>query len=795
MAKAGNFSKGTSDYLLLREIISSFLLTVGIFSSLSLIFFSSESGIDVRGTMGIVGVFITAILGKAFGVSSFVVPCVAFYLAVLVFRNRVTVSLAGRLASAFLFLISSTAFFGLLFYNESLFGYEPAGGWVGSVLARFLRESLAGTVGSYMIVALLIVTSLSMTVNVTLAQAASFFLRLSVSFSRLSLLVARQMSNGFQSFLRGFVGVVVGASRVFLSRVPSGLFDDGASGNKDPLVLRLNLGRGENPPSTAGVLELPKGSGADSSESDGVNVDEQVNPRETSRALMPLPAIVVDDVPPRVRDERKGVFRVEPLKTDFVLPSIELLDPKVTSGIEVDKMAIYEKASLIERKLADLGISGKVTQIRPGPVITMFEYKPDPGIKINKISVLANDLAMGLSAISVRIVAPIPGKDVIGIEVPNDKREQVVLRELLEDPEFLNSNSILTLALGKDISGRPFYTDLRKAPHLMIAGTTGSGKSVLLNAVITSMLFRATPYELKLLMIDPKMLELSVYDGIPHLLHPVVTEPKEAAAALRWAVREMEERYRLLSAEGVRDIDAYNAKVSTLSPEERQNLWMPYIVVVLDELADLMMVAAREVSESITRLAQKARAAGIHLIVATQRPSVDVVAGLIKANFPARISFLVSSKVDSRIIMDSAGAEQLLGKGDMLFLQPGTFNLIRLQGALISDGERERIASFLRRQGSPNYNSEITVLEDEEGCDAQMDEERDELYIKALEVVAVTGQVSISMLQRKLKIGYNRAARIVELMERDGIVGPQEVAGKPRDLLVDVNQVIERYQN
>lgn len=794
MAKTGNFSKETSEYLLLREIISSLLLTVGIFSSLSLIFFSSESGVDVRGTMGVVGVFITTILGKAFGVSSFVIPCVAFYLAFMVFKARFTLSIVSRLASALLFLISSTAFLGLLFYKESLFGYEPAGGWVGRALAGFLRESLAGTVGSHMIVTLLLLTSLVMTINVTFTQAADFLLRLSVLFSRFFFVAVRKMVLSFHALKRGFIGVV-GASQVFLSRASSVLSDEGALGSKNPSVLRLNLWRGEGALSTAKVLKLPKSCEADSSEDEGGDVNEQTNSSETSRALMPLPAIVVDDVKPQVRWEGKYVSRVEVTKTDFVLPSVELLDPKVTSGIEIDKRAIYEKANLIEKKLADLGIMGKVTQIRPGPVITMFEYKPDPGIKINKISVLANDLAMGLSAISVRIVAPIPGKDVIGIEVPNDRREQVVLRELLEDPEFLNSSSILTLALGKDISGRPFYTDLRKAPHLMIAGTTGSGKSVLLNAIITSMLFKATPYELKLLMIDPKMLELSVYDGIPHLLHPVVTEPKEAAAALRWAVREMEERYRLLSAEGVRDIDAYNAKISTLLPEERRSLWMPYIVVVLDELADLMMVAAREVSESITRLAQKARAAGIHLIVATQRPSVDVVAGLIKANFPARISFLVSSKVDSRIIMDSAGAEQLLGKGDMLFLQPGTFNLIRLQGALISDGERERIAAFLRQQGSPNYNSEITVVEEEEGCDSEVDEERDELYIKALEVVALMGQVSISMLQRKLKIGYNRAARIVELMERDGIVGPQEVAGKPRDLLVDVSQVIERYQS
>ena len=421
----------------------------------------------------------------------------------------------------------------------------------------------------------------------------------------------------------------------------------------------------------------------------------------------------------------------------------------------------------------------------------MFEYKPAPGIKINKIAALENDLAMGLSAVSIRIVAPIPGKDVIGIEVPNAKRELVVLRELLEDPEFSKSESVLTLALGKDIAGLPFYMDLRKAPHLMIAGTTGSGKSVLLNAIITSMLYKASPLELKFIMIDPKMLELSVYEDIPHLLHPVVTEPKKAAAALRWAVLEMDNRYRILSEEGVRDIETHNNNVKKMKSEDKWEKLLPYIVIVLDELADLMMIAPSEIKESITRLSQKARAAGIHLIVATQRPSVDIVAGLIKANFPARISFLVFSKTDSRIILDSGGAERLLGKGDMLFLEPGTSKLLRLQGALISDEEREGITEFVKSQGQPHYNEEITYVEEKEDSD-ELDDEKDELYFKALRTIAESGQASISMLQRKLRIGYNRAARIVELMEKEGIVGPQEVAGKPREVFIDPSQVEER---
>ncbi len=362
---------------------------------------------------------------------------------------------------------------------------------------------------------------------------------------------------------------------------------------------------------------------------------------------------------------------------------------------------------------------------------------------------------------------------------------------MLEDPEFAKSESFLTLALGKDIAGLPFYMDLRKAPHLMIAGTTGSGKSVLLNAVITSMLYKASPRELKFIMIDPKMLEFSVYEDIPHLLHPVVTEPKKASAALRWAVHEMDNRYRILSEEGVRDIESYNRHIMKQDDEDKWEKFMPYIVIVLDELADLMMVSGSEIKESITRLSQKARAAGIHLIVATQRPSADVVAGLIKANFPARISFLVFSKIDSRIILDSGGAERLLGKGDMLFLEPGTSNLMRLQGALISDEEREGITEYVKSQGQPHYNEEITFVE-EPDADSDLDEEKDELYHQALRTIAETGQASISMLQRRLKIGYNRAARIVEIMEKEGVVGPQEVAGKPREVFIDPSQFEER---
>tara|TARA_B100001142_G_scaffold60636_3_gene59748 strand:- start:18238 stop:19860 length:1623 start_codon:yes stop_codon:yes gene_type:complete len=463
---------------------------------------------------------------------------------------------------------------------------------------------------------------------------------------------------------------------------------------------------------------------------------------------------------------------------NFTLPSLNLLDEPKDQPISYDKEKALKKAKTIEEKLLNFGINGQITEIKPGPVITLYEYRPEAGTKINKISSLSDDLAMALKATRIRIIAPIPGKDVIGIEVPNDLREIVYLKELLSKDQFKKSNSPINLSLGKDISGIPLFTDLKTAPHLMIAGTTGSGKSVFLHSIITSMLYKATPKELKFIMIDPKMLELSGYEDIPHLLHPVVTNPKKASAALKWAVKEMETRYQLLSDVGVRDIDSYNRKIDSSTDS------LPFIVIIIDELADLMFVAPNEIKESITRLSQMARAAGIHLIVASQRPSADVVAGLIKANFPARISFAVSSKVDSRIILDASGAEELLGKGDMLLLQPPN-NLIRIQGSIISDKERDNISSYLKDQAPPDYNSDITkAYEEEEEAQSAITYEKDALYEEALDIVKQTKLASISMIQRRLKIGYNRAANIIEMMEREGIIGEQESAGKPRKVFL-----------
>jgi len=480
-------------------------------------------------------------------------------------------------------------------------------------------------------------------------------------------------------------------------------------------------------------------------------------------------------------DPQEEEFDHEKIQSTFVLPTLELLDdPPATQDLAHVKEVMEATAKKVEQKLLDFGVQGEVTGIQPGPVITLYEFRPAPGVKISRIANLADDLALGLKAVSIRIIAPIPGKDAVGIEVPNPKKEVVYLKEILSSPEFRDSNLKLPLALGKDTVGRPVLADLAKMPHLLVAGATGTGKSVCINAMVNSLLFKFPPSLIKFIMVDPKRIELSLYDNIPHLLHPVVTHPKEATQALKWAVKEMERRYELLLKMGAKNILGYNSKVlkEAKAGDTGQEL-LPYIIIVIDELADLMMVSSKEVEDSIARLAQMARASGIHLVLATQRPSVDVLTGLIKANFPARISFQVSSKVDSRTILDRMGAEKLLGEGDMLFMPPGVGRLLRIHGAYVSEDEVQRVTDFLRTQGSPNY--QITLTGPEEEGEKEEDLEADPKYQEAVDLVIRTGQASISMIQRRLRVGYNRAARMIELMEKQGIVGPSDGI-KPREV-------------
>ena len=461
----------------------------------------------------------------------------------------------------------------------------------------------------------------------------------------------------------------------------------------------------------------------------------------------------------------------------------DLLDPPPASTTQQTDHILESASKTLTNTLHNFGIVGKITEVHPGPVISMYEFEPGPGIKVARIVSLAHELAMALKAGSVRIVAPLPGKSTVGIEVPNPVRETVALQEILTSDPYVRSQSRLTLALGKDIVGRPYVADLKKMPHLLVAGATGAGKSVGLNSMLLSLLFAAHPDEVKLMLIDPKVLELKLYDGIPHLLHPVLTDPKAAARGLTWVVQEMERRYHLLAEHGVRDIRDYNLKVGkkqaagpgrTGPPRDQDHddedtgdpEPLPYIVVVVDEFADLMMMSPKEVEEKIARLAQKARASGIHLILATQRPSVDVVTGLIKANFPARIAFQVSSKIDSRTILDANGAEALLGLGDMLYLAPGG-RLLRLHGSYVSDDEVLRVVQHVKAEAGPDYCEE-TVLHD--SVNVEDEQERDEVYEQAREIVLSSGQASASLIQRRLRVGYPRAARMVERMEEEGLV-------------------------
>jgi S-DNA-T family DNA segregation ATPase FtsK/SpoIIIE len=486
---------------------------------------------------------------------------------------------------------------------------------------------------------------------------------------------------------------------------------------------------------------------------------------------------VVKELAKAVVEKEEDDFSLSPVaRGEWKIPPLSLLNKNEQVRKEVEKEVYYKISKQLEQKLKNFGVSGSVVGISPGPVVTTYEYSPAPGIKINKIVGLSDDLALGLKAQSVRVVGSIPGKAALGIEIPNDDRQIVYIRDLLGSETYRQNSSKLSIALGLDVVGNAAIADLSKMPHLLIAGATGAGKSVAINTIIASILFNATPEEVRILMVDPKRIELSGYEGIPHLLHPVVVEPKLASRALQWAVREMERRYRTMEEAKVKSFHSYN---------ETAKIKMPYIVIIVDELADLMMVASKDVEGAIARLAQMARAAGIHLILATQRPSVDVLTGLIKANFPTRISFKVASRVDSRTIIDTMGAEQLLGAGDMLYLPPGSSSLKRIHGAYISEEETAKLIEFWKKQGAAAYDNSV-IEEVENGgstASADGDEEIDERYDEAVAVVGEAGGASISMIQRRLRIGYNRAARMIEKMEQEGIVGPAD-GSKPREVLV-----------
>jgi S-DNA-T family DNA segregation ATPase FtsK/SpoIIIE len=733
--------------------------------------YSNEGGIHNLG--GRLGAQIADLFFISFGLASYLIPLALLYMAYTLFRFKEIRLRSYKLAAAFGLLFSLATLFAFFRDKTFIFGQQVAtGGAVGVVVSRILKGTVGITGGLLLLLPLL---------------AASIMILSKFSFI---LFAGWWMENLKQKWA---------------------VWQERRSRNHD-----------EQNRVKAKKEGLPMAAAAS-----GPVIKPMVPPQPRTNILKKEKDKKKEDAKTAAVQETFEFIKAE---GDFHTPPFSLLDVPPTTEKTLDREALTMNARLLEKKLNDYNIDGEVVEICPGPVITMYEYAPAPGIKISKIAGLTDDLTMALQAMSIRIVAPIPGKGVVGIEVPNRDRDMVFLREIFNCEHFSHSKMKLPLALGKDIAGLPVVTDLAKAPHLLVAGSTGSGKSVSINTMILSLLYTSTPKDVRMIMVDPKMLEFSMYEGIPHLLLPVVTEPKKASLALKWAVNEMERRYQLLSDKGVRNIDSYNKKLAgeLLEQEEHGSIsdaeiieeleeiveegdtaidpipfvvddgdilehsHLPYIVVIVDELADLMMVAGREVEEHIARLAQKARASGIHLILATQRPSVDVITGLIKANLPSRISFQVTSKVDSRTILDTNGAESLLGNGDMLYMPPGSSRLQRIHGAFVSDAEVQRVVDFLKKQGKPVYEKSILEMKDPDEKGSSDDEEQDERWEDALRLVADTRQASISMVQRKLRIGYNRAARIVEMMESEGMIAPSDGTSKPREIYMDV---INAYLN
>ncbi len=713
-------------------------------------FFTTGDGHTPANFVGRVGAFLSELSFQLFGYSAYVVPAVIAVAGWHYFWCQALDAAYTKAVGVVLLVTCSSAFLGLAFGTADLSGQTfRAGGylgtWVGDQMAEYFNQT-----GSI----ILIVTMMMLAV----------MLSTQVSFGRL-FAGASQRSRDLSA--RGIGRVRTWVDERRKERQQRNVIARQAQKASAGKTVKDK----DASPDTATRVTRPRVPDAAADEKATVPLAAPVvRPRTPAEPALPL----TEDKPvPR----RSGTF---------TLPPTSLLDP-AKGERKIDERELMDSARQLEEKCREFAVDGQVAQIHPGPVVTTFEFKPEAGVKYSKITSLADDLCLAMQAESV-LIDRIPGKATVGIQIPNPNREAISLRELLESDAYKRSPSKLAITLGKTIHGEPYITDLASMPHLLIAGSTGTGKSVGLNAMLTSILFRATPEDVRMIMIDPKRLELGMYEEIPHLLTPVVVDPKKAANALRWAVREMEERYKLLATEGVRNIDQYNRNMRRLVEEGQAKeadapKVLPFIVVVIDELADLMMVSGKEVEESIVRLAQMARAVGIHLILATQRPSVDVITGLIKANMPARVSFRVSSKTDSRTILDGNGAEQLLGKGDMLFLPPASSRCVRLHGPYISEQESARLASFLRKQGKPTFDDTITAEEEKAGPGG-IEYEKDELYDEAARIVVGAGQVSISYLQRKMRIGFSRAARLVDMMEAEGLVSAGS-GGKPREVLVD----------
>ncbi|GAB4257347.1 FtsK/SpoIIIE family DNA translocase [Thermincola ferriacetica] len=738
-------------------------------------------------TTGAVGEFVDMALQRLAGEGKYIFPFIVAFYGFKLIKERRKTKFSHQLLGAAALLAMVLTFIHIQSEEKSLFqaGWEGRGGGIigGAFSAVFIN--LFGKTGTYIILITLFIINVILITNIS---AITLFKR----FTANVLAFMQRLKEGIADFIFTEEEEVEVPDQSPVGEPQLPIF---ANKKKVPIFLDNGVLQYEDGVSGQG-REIKFADYADDGDEPQVNIYSEPIEKltESGSELARIDAII--EKRGKGKNKVNAELETPELKVGgggedgYNLPPLSLLTKNVKLKSTRMSKDITDNVRILEETLANFGVKARVTQVSRGPAITRYELQPAPGVKVSRIVSLADDIALSMAASDVRIEAPIPGKAAIGIEVPNKEISMVHVRELFESPEFMNSSSKLTVALGKDIAGNTIIGDLASMPHLLIAGATGSGKSVCMNTLIASILYKAKPNEVKLIMIDPKMVELTTYNGIPHLIAPVVTEAKKAAGSLRWVVREMEKRYEKFAQAGVKDIKRYNNLIQSEGYEgEKEPL--PFIVVVIDELADLMMVAPADVEDAICRLAQMARAAGIHLVVATQRPSVDVITGLIKANIPSRIAFAVSSSTDSRTILDMSGAEKLLGKGDMLFFPVGAPKPVRVQGAYLSDKEVEALVDYLKKQGQPEF-AEGVIQSDTSGSAPNMEE--DELFVDAVKVLLESGQASISMLQRRLRIGYARAARLIDMMEERGIVGGYE-GSKPRNILITMEQFQRMLEN
>lgn len=716
-----------------EEIKAVILLAICVLSFLSLLsfnnhdvsFFTSNVNLKASNLIGRAGAYFAWTLLISLGYAAYLVPLLTLIWAVVKFSSILSEKIYLKIFGTIILFLATSSLLSLIFINNPQLRIK-SGGMAGLILSGALYHYL-GPTGSYVIIITLFILSLHLATEFLILPIFSVFFKKTCSLSK------------------GILG--------------------GIKSEEKPAAQRKFSFRAKK------TVIIQHG--------------ETKEDKDKKISI----------IKPRIRiaqpnEEEDGGLNVKPppkiAAGEYKLPHLNLLKVVTVENKDESRDNLEVKAGILEGTLRDFGIEAKVVQIDKGPVVTRYELQPAAGVKVQRIVTLSDDIALAMKALSVRVVAPIPGKDRVGIEVPNSKSSIVSLREVIISNKFKESKSKITLALGKDIAGEPIICDLGTMPHLLIAGTTGSGKTVCVNSIIISILYNATPEEVKFIMVDPKMVELAPFNGLPHLLCPVITNAKKVSAALNWTVTEMENRYKTLAQEGTRNIEAHNKKV-------QGDKKMPYLVIIIDELADLMVVASQNIENAITRLSQLSRAVGIHIILATQRPSVDVITGVIKANFPTRISFKVASKVDSRTVLDANGADKLLGRGDMLFLPPGASRIIRAQAPLVEDEEIENIVDFIKSQREHSYNEEILKEQEKASSSKNKLSKKDELFNDAIRVVLETKHASVSMLQRRLGLGYTRAARLIDSMEDESIVGPYR-GSKPREILVDIEEYLKNKE-